>query len=81
MEYEIRSLSVGVIENFGIFDKDYNPFNVNVIVWNSVVTQIVTYPFLFLSIPFFLVIYPIIDLFYLLSFNFTALGEKIADQY
>ena len=68
------------VDNFGIFAEDRNPFTVNEVVWNSIITQLVFYPFLILSLPFFLVIYPIIDLYYLLSFNFSALGDKVSAQ-
>jgi hypothetical protein len=43
-------------------------------VWDSIVTQLVTYPFLYLAVPFFMVMYPIIDLYYILTFNFSALS-------
>lgn len=68
------------VDDFGIFAVDRNPFTQNEIVWNSIVTQLVLYPFLILSVPFFLVVYPILDLFFLLSFNFSALGDQVSNQ-
>jgi hypothetical protein len=62
-----NSPSVG-IENFGIFADGYNPFTNDPVVWTEFVTRLVTYPFLYLALAFFMVMYPIIDLFYILSF-------------
>ena len=48
--------------------------------WENVVTQLVTYPLLYLAIPFFGLIYPIIDLYYILSFQWDTLWEKLRVQ-
>jgi hypothetical protein len=67
---QASSPEVGKIENFGIFDGDYNPFTNDKIIWTELVTRLVTYPGLFFALVFLLIIYPVIDLYYILSFDF-----------
>ena len=79
-QQEIGTRKVSTVEDFGIFAEDYNIFTNNEILWDTIVTQMVTYPGLYFAVPFFLFIYPIIDLYYVLSFQFTVLGEKVNTQ-
>ena len=65
------------VDDFGIFAEGFNWFTYEQVVLDELVTILVTYPFLFVAVFFFGIMYPIIDLYYLLSFNFTALLEKL----
>ena len=71
---------VGKIDDFGIFAEDYNLFEFKQIFWNNLVTNVVFYPFLYVSFVFLSIVYFFIDLFYILTFNFTVLDEKLISQ-
>ena len=65
------------IEDFGYFDPDYNPFEFEQIFWSQLITQLLSYPFLFVALVFLAIIYPFLDLFYILSFNMPGLYASL----
>ena len=72
---------VGQDRDFGIFAVGENFFDYEQVIWDTLITRVVTYPFLFVAFGFFMVVYPIIDLFYILSFNWSELSIKLSSQF
>ena len=64
---------VGKVENFWIFRNDYNPFEVDEVLWSTIVTILTTYWFLYVTALFLPPLYFIIDLWWILTFDLDSL--------
>ena len=71
---------VGKVEDFWIFRNEYNPFELDKVVWSTIVTILSTYWLLFVAAFFLPPVYFFIDLYWLLSFDMDGLANAWSNQ-